>query len=262
MAKFRAARRLWARLMRERFGAEDPRSWRLRFHTQTAGVTLTATQPENNVVRVALEALAAVLGGTQSLHANAMDEALSLPTVKAALLALRTQQILAHETGVSHTVDPVGGAYAVEALTGEVEAQAEAYLARIDRRGGTLKALETGYIQREIAREAYRHQREVEAGRRTIVGVNAFQEEGAAEVPITRIDPALEEKQVRRVQDVRRRRDARRAEGALQSLREGAEEGANLTPLVLEAARHRATLGEISDALRQVYGEFRPLREY
>ncbi len=262
VAKFRAARRLWARIMRERFGAQDPRSQLLRFHTQTAGVALTAQQVENNAVRVALQALAAILGGTQSLHANSMDEALSLPTEKSALLALRTQQILAHESGLVNTVDPTAGSYAIEALTAKIEERAEGYLKRIDQLGGTLKCLEKGFVQREIAEEAYRQQREVEAGRRTIVGVNAFSEEGPLRIQVTKIDPATEQKQVRKLIELKSRRNGQEVEGTLGGLMEAADRGENLVPFVLKACRSRATLGEISDALREVYGEFRPLREF
>ncbi|MFQ5837742.1 MAG: methylmalonyl-CoA mutase [Thermoplasmata archaeon] len=262
VAKFRAARRLWARIMRERFDAKDPRSWRLRFHTQTAGVSLTAQQPENNVVRVAIQALAAVLGGTQSLHTNAMDEALSLPTEKSALLALRTQQILAHESGVVNTVDPAAGSFLVEALTDEIEEQADKYIQRIDQLGGTIRALQTGFVQGEIAEEAYRHQRNVESGRRIVVGVNSYREDEPARIQLMRIDASLEEGQVERLKDLRRRRDAAKVEKALSNLKEAAEREDNLVQYVIEAAASKATLGEISDALREVYGQFRPLREF
>ncbi len=262
VAKFRAARRLWARVMKERFGAKDPRSWLLRFHTQTAGVSLTAQQAENNAVRVAIQALAAILGGTQSLHTNSMDEALSLPSEKSVLLALRTQQILAHESGVANTVDPTAGSFVIEALTDEIEERAERYLKRVHQLGGMLRALEKGFIQKEIADEAYRSQREVEAGRRVIVGVNAFVEEGPAKIRTTRIDQAIEEKQKRRLRERKRRRDQKTVEHSLAELREAADRDDNLVPYVIESARRHATLGEMSDALREVYGEFRPLREF
>ncbi len=261
VAKFRAARRIWARIMKDRFGAQDERSWLLRFHTQTAGAALTAQQPENNVVRVALQALAAVLGGTQSLHTNAMDEALSIPTEKAALVALRTQQILAHESGVGNTADPVAGSYAIETLTDDIEERAEKYLRRIDQLGGTLKALERGYIQKEIANEAYRYQREVESGRRTVVGINAYLEEPSP-FRITRVDPKLERRQIGRLRELRGSRDSKAAERALGSLKEASERDENVMPLVREAVASKATLGEISDGLREVYGEFSPLREF
>lgn len=262
VAKFRAARRLWARIMRESFGAENPKSWLMRFHTQTAGAALTAQQPENNVVRVAIQALAAVLGGTQSLHANSMDEALSLPTEASARLALRTQQILAHESGVVNVIDPVGGAFGVEALTDEIEERANRYLERIRKLGGTLRALESGFIQREIAEEAYRYQRTVEDGNRIVVGVNAFTEDKPAQIQMTRIDPRLEDKQVKRLKELRDRRDRGKVEHSLVCLKEAAEQEENLFPFVIEAARHRCSLGEISDALRDVYGEFSPLKEF
>ncbi len=262
VAKFRAARRLWARIMRESFGAKDPKSWLMRFHTQTAGAALTAQQPENNAVRVAIQALAAVLGGTQSLHANSMDEALSLPTEASARLALRTQQIIAHESGVANVIDPAGGAYGVEALTDEIEERANQYLERIRKLGGTLRALESGFIQREIAEEAYRYQRDVEDGSRIVVGVNAFTEEEPADIQMSRIDPRLEAKQVKRLNELRDHRDGRKVEHSLARLKEAAEREENLFPYVIEAARHRCSLGEISDSLRDVYGEFSPIKEF
>jgi methylmalonyl-CoA mutase N-terminal domain/subunit len=258
IAKFRAARRLWARTMRDRFQAEDPRSWALRFHTQTAGVALTAQQPENNVVRVALQALAAVLGGTQSLHTNARDEALALPTDESALLALRTQQILAYETGVADTVDPVAGSYYVESLTTEIERQAQAYLDRIQQMGGMLRAIEQGYVQREIGEAAYREQQEVEAGRRVIVGVNRFQAAEDRPPRILRVDPAAVQRQQARLARVRVERDGRRVQMALSALREGAGGSENLLPLILEAVRAYATIGEICDTLRASFGIYRP----
>jgi methylmalonyl-CoA mutase, N-terminal domain len=258
VAKFRAARRLWARIMRQRFRARDPRSWMLRFHTQTAGVALTAQQPDNNVVRVTLQALAAVLGGTQSLHTNARDEALALPTDAAALLALRTQQIIASETGVADTVDPLAGAYFVERLTAEIEQQATAYLDRIERIGGMLRAIEQGYVQREIGDAAYKEQQDVEAGRRVIVGVNRYQTAGDSSPSILRVDPAVVDRQKARLRRVRAERDATRVRAALSELGRAAAGRGNLLPLILEAVRAYATIGEICDALRAVFGVYRP----
>ncbi len=261
VAKFRAARRLWARLMRERVGAKNPRSWQLRFHTQTGGSTLTAQQPENNVVRVALQALAAVCGGTQSLHTNSLDEALALPSESAATLALRTQQVIAHETGAADTVDPFAGSYFVEALTGEIEQAAAAYLERIDEFGGALGAIEAGYPQEEISRSAYAYQMAVEREEQVIVGVNRFtdaEEQGPAPFPI---DPAIEVRQVERVRAFRQARDGQAAARALQSLESAASAEDNLMPLIIDAVRKRATLGEICDTLRGVFGEYqRPER--
>ncbi len=258
IAKYRAARRLWARIVRERFHSQDSRSWALRFHTQTAGVALTAQQPDNNVVRVALQALAAVLGGTQSLHTNAMDEALALPTDEAALLALRTQQILASETGVANTVDPVAGSYYVESLTSEIERRAQAYLDTIGQIGGMLRAIEQGFVQREIGEAAYREQREVEAGRRVIVGVNRFQAAEDRHPAILRMDPAVVQRQRARLARVRAERDGTRAERALAALGDGARGTGNLLPLILEAVRAYATIGEICDTLRASFGVYRP----
>jgi methylmalonyl-CoA mutase, N-terminal domain len=255
IAKYRAARRLWARLMRDRFGARDPRSMMLRFHAQTAGSSLTAQQPENNIVRVAIQALAAVLGGCQSLHANALDEALALPTEDAARLALRTQQILAHESGVANTVDPVGGSYAIEHLTGEIEAGARACIERIDARGGMLRAIETGYVQREIQKAAYEYQQSVERNERIIVGVNRYRTEQQEPIPILRIDPAIEQEQVERLHALRARRDAARAAKAVAEVERRARTGENLMPAILAAVEAYATVGEISDALRRVFGE-------
>jgi len=256
IAKYRAARRLWAHIMRERFGARDPRSMTLRFHAQTAGSSLTAQQPNNNIVRVAVEALAAVLGGCQSLHANALDEALALPTEDAALLALRTQQILAHETGVANTVDPVGGAYAIEWLTDEIERQAKAIIARIDALGGTLRAIETGYIQREIQNAAYEYQQKIERGERVVVGVNRFRSAEQTPTPILRIDPAIEREQLERLSALRASRDAGRAAAAVAAVESRARSGENLMPAILAAVEALATVGEISDALRRVFGEY------
>ena len=258
VAKFRAARRLWAHLMRERFGARDPRSWMLRFHTQTAGVALTAQQPENNVVRVAIQALAAVLGGTQSLHTNAMDEALALPTDASALLALRTQQLIAQETGVAHTVDPLGGAYFVEFLTSTIEARASALIRQIEDAGGVLRALETGFIQRQIADSAYRDSQRIERGERIVVGVNRYQAEDGARLPIHRGAPEVAVRQRTRLAELRRTRDGSAVDRSLRAL-EGAAAGPdNLMPFILDAVRAYATVGEICDTLRAVFGVHRP----
>lgn len=262
VAKFRAARRLWGKVMAERFGAEEVRSRLLRFHTQTAGAALTAQQPHVNVVRATLQALAAVLGGTQSLHVSAMDEALGLPTKGAARLALRTQQILAHESGVGNTVDPVAGSYYIEALTDEIESRAAKYLDRIEQLGGMERALERGFVQKEIAGEAFRFQQEVEAGERQIIGVNAYVEDAPPSVETTRIDPAVEEKRTTEIRRLREGRDPSTVERTLAALQETAEEGENLLPAVLEAVRGQATLGEVSEALRAVYGTYRPLQEF
>jgi methylmalonyl-CoA mutase N-terminal domain/subunit len=257
IAKYRAARRLWAHLMRERFGARDPRSLMLRFHAQTAGSSLTAQQPENNIVRVALQALAAVLGGCQSLHANALDEALALPTEQSALLALRTQQILAHETGVANTVDPVGGAYAIEYLTDEIERRARQSIERIDALGGMLRAIETGYVQREIQKSAYEYQQQVEKNERIVVGVNRFRTERQEPIPTLRIDPALEREQIDRLNALRARRDSLKSKAAVAEVESRARSGANLMPAILAAVEAYATVGEISDAMRRVFGEHR-----
>ncbi|HEV3468863.1 MAG TPA: methylmalonyl-CoA mutase family protein [Pyrinomonadaceae bacterium] len=257
VAKFRAARRLWARLMRDRFGARDPRSQMLRFHTQTAGSTLTAQQPEVNAVRTTIQALAAVLGGTQSLHTNSLDEALALPTEASARLALRTQQVIAHESGVADTVDPLAGSYAVEHLTDEVERRALDYVEKIDAMGGMLRAIETGYVQREIQEAAYSYQRAVETGEAVVVGVNRFRSEEEAPVETLRIDPSVERAQVERVRALRERRDAERVEVAL-TLLEGAARGTeNLLPHILACVEAYATVGEISHRLRRVWGEYR-----
>jgi len=262
VAKFRAARRLWTELMRERFAPRDERSSWLRFHTQTAGSTLTAQQPANNVVRVALQALAAVCGGTQSLHTNALDEALGLPTEEAARLALRTQQVIAHESGVANVADPLGGSYVIEAWTDEIVARARDYIGRIDAMGGALAALEAGFQQREIADAAYRYQIAVEEGREKVVGVNVFAAGGAAgetEAPtaVLSIDPEAERAQVERLRALRERREAPRAAAALAALAAAAAEEKNVMPAMLDAVRAECTLGEIADALRTVYGEYR-----
>jgi len=256
VAKFRAARRLWARLMRERFKAQDPRSWMFRFHTQTAGSTLTAQQPHVNIVRVTLQALAAVLGGTQSLHTNARDEALALPTEASALLALRTQQILAAESGVANTVDPLAGSYAIEKLTNEIEAKALEYLRKIEAAGGMVRAIESGYVQREIQQAAYEYQRAIEAGERVVVGVNQYVDETSASPPLLRIDPETERAQVERLAKLRARRDAARVDAALGAVEETARSDRNLLPAILDAVKAYATVGEISDRLRKVFGEY------
>ncbi|HYN84970.1 MAG TPA: methylmalonyl-CoA mutase family protein [Pyrinomonadaceae bacterium] len=257
VSKVRAARRLWARLMRERFGARDPRSLMLRFHTQTAGSTLTAQQPEVNVVRTTIQALAAVLGGTQSLHTNAMDEALALPTEQSARLALRTQQTIAHESGVADTVDPLGGSYAVEHLTDEIERRASDYIEKIDALGGMLRAIETGYVQREIQEAAYQYQRAVESGDAIVVGVNRFRSEDETPVPTLRVDDASERAQVERVRALRERRDEEAARASLVALEEAARGTENLLPRILRCVEAFATVGEISHTLRRVWGEYR-----
>ena len=257
IAKFRAARRLYARIMRERFGAKDDRSCMLRFHTQTAGSSLTAQQPDVNLVRTAIEAMAAVLGGTQSLHTNSRDEALGLPTEESARLALRTQQIIAHETGVTNTADPVGGSFYIEALTDRLESGALEYIGRIDAMGGALRAIEAGFMQAEIQSAAYQYQREVEAGARVIVGVNRFQMAEAETVPVFRINPEIERAQVESVRALRLQRDACTWKQRLEDLESAARGGGNLMPPILAAAEASATVGEISDTLRVVFGEYR-----
>ncbi len=259
VAKFRAARRMWAHIMRERFAARDPRSWMLRFHTQTAGVTLQAQQIDNNVARVTVQALAAILGGTQSLHTNAKDEALALPTAETAQLALRTQQVLAYESGVAEVVDPLAGSYYVEWLTDEVERRAWEYIERIDERGGALAAVESGYVQNEIQESAYDYQRQVERQERIIVGVNRFQTEQPESAPaILVVDPAIRQRQCARLQALRARRDGVRCSALLQDLEQAAaKENVNLLPLIVEAVEAYCTLGEISDAFRHVWGEAR-----
>jgi methylmalonyl-CoA mutase N-terminal domain/subunit len=257
IAKFRAARRLYAKLMRDRFGARDPKSAMLRFHVQTAGSTLTAQQPDVNIVRTALEALSAVLGGAQSLHTNSRDEALGLPTEESARIALRTQQIIAYETGVVHTPDPVGGSAYIEGLTDEIERGVMEYLAQIDERGGTLRAIETGYIQNEIQDAAYRWQRAVETGERVVVGVNRFQQEDGRAVPPFRVDPEGERAQIDRLRAFRAGRAAQPVAEKLAALERTAGGTGNLMPPILEAAAAHATLGEIADTLRRVFGEYR-----
>jgi methylmalonyl-CoA mutase N-terminal domain/subunit len=257
VSKFRAARRLWARIVTQRFGATRPDAARLRFHTQTSGVTLTAQQPENNVVRVALQALAAVLGGTQSLHTNSRDEALWLPTEESVQIALRTQQIIAHESGVADTVDPLGGSYYVEQLTDQIEARARDYIARIDDLGGAPAAIESGYIQREIQESAYRQQREVESEETIIVGVNEFVDGDRVALSRLAMNPAIEKEQHARLESLRSRRDEAAVETALAHLRETARGSGNVMPAILDAVHAYATLGEMCDVLREVFGEYR-----
>jgi methylmalonyl-CoA mutase N-terminal domain/subunit len=257
VAKFRAARRMWAGIMREHFRAKSPRSWMLRFHTQTAGSTLTAQQPENNIVRTALQALAAVLGGTQSLHTNSYDEALALPTEQAARIALRTQQIVAYESGVPQTVDPLAGSYYIEALTNEIETRAAAYLGKIEALGGMIKALERGYVQQEIQNAAYEYQQQVDRQEAVVVGVNRFAVEEEKPIPIQRIDEALERRQVERLRALRARRDSGPWRAALQQIEAAAHSGENLMPRILAAVEASATVGEISDTMRKVFGEYK-----
>src|SRR5207302_5028725 len=254
IAKYRAARRLWAKIMVERFGAKDPRSLMLRFHAQTAGSSLTAQQPENNIVRVAIQALAAVLGGCQSLHTNSLDEALALPTEDAALIALRTQQILANETGVANTVDPVAGSYAIESLTNEIEKGAIEYIQNVDKMGGMLRAIEAGFIQGEIQKAAYEFQRAIENKEQIVVGVNDFVREQGRTIPTLRIDIEIERSQIARLNALRAKRDSARAKSALAELQRRAATSENLLPAILAAVEAYATVGEISDALRRVFG--------
>jgi methylmalonyl-CoA mutase N-terminal domain/subunit len=256
VAKFRAARRLWAKIMRQRFGAQNPRSWMLRFHTQTGGSTLTAQQPENNVVRVTLQALAAVMGGTQSLHTNSMDEALWLPTEKSARLALRTQQIIAHESGVADSIDPLAGSYLVEYLTDEIERRAEAYLQQIDAMGGALAAIENGYIQNEIQEAAYQYQRAIEQEQAIVVGVNAYQVDETITLERLIVDPAVEAAQCARLKALRQRRDASRVHECLTTLEKAANSDENLLPVFIHCVENDLTLGEICGVLRSVWGEY------
>jgi len=259
IAKFRAARRIWARKMRDDFGAQDPRSWMVRFHTQTAGVSLTAQQPENNIVRTAFEALAAVLGGTQSLHTNSMDETLSLPTEKAVKIALRTQQVIAEETGAASVADPLAGSYLVEAETNRLEAEAERYFEEIERRGGVVPCIDAGWIQREIHNSAVAYQKALEAGTKRIVGVNSFVEEGGGkpEIELHRIDPAVEAEQHARLAALRKRRDNARAARELEAIGEACRDGSNLLERFVSAAHAYCTLGEIAQVLRTEFGEYR-----
>jgi methylmalonyl-CoA mutase N-terminal domain/subunit len=257
IAKYRAARRIWARELRDRYGAKDPRSWLMRFHTQTAGVSLTAQQPEVNIVRTAIEALAAVLGGTQSLHTNSFDEALALPTEDAVRIALRTQQVIAHETGVVNTIDPLGGSYYLEHLTSELERQAYDYFDRIEKLGGVISAIEENFMQREIAEASFRYQGEVERGERVVVGVNRYALEQEAPVELLHIDPAVEAKQIERVRGVRDRRDSGQVEAALARMRADAESDVNLMPAIVDAARVYTTMGEMCETFRGVWGVWR-----
>jgi methylmalonyl-CoA mutase N-terminal domain/subunit len=257
VAKFRAARRMWAKIMRNQFKAKDPKSWMLRFHTQTAGSTLTAQQPENNIVRTAIQALAAVLGGTQSLHTNSFDEALALPTEASARIALRTQQVIAFESGAPQTVDPLAGSYYIESLTSEIEKRAVDYLEKIEAMGGMLKAIERGYVQQEIQNAAYEYQQAVDREQAIVVGVNRFQMELENAVPIQRIDPSLEAKQVERLRALRAKRNGETWEAALRGVEDTARSGDNLIPRILAAVEANATVGEISDAMRKVYGEYK-----
>jgi methylmalonyl-CoA mutase N-terminal domain/subunit len=256
VAKFRAARRMWARIMQERFHAKNPKSLMLRFHTQTAGSTLTAQQPENNIVRTALQAMAAVLGGTQSLHTNGFDEALGLPTEEAARVALRTQQIVGYETGVANTIDPLAGSYYIESLTSEIERRAQLYLEKIESLGGTLRAIEQGYIQQEIQNAAYDFQQGVDRLENVVVGVNRFQGEGDRSVPVLRIDEALEGRQVERLRVLRARRDKAKWESAIRTVEDAARGDQNLMPHIIHAVESYCTVGEISDTLRKVFGEY------
>ncbi len=257
IAKFRAARRIWARLMRDKYGAKDPKSWLMRFHTQTAGVSLTAQQPENNIVRTALEALAAVLGGTQSLHTNSMDEVLALPSEKAVEIALRTQQIIAFETGVVNTVDPLGGSYFVEALTDQMEQGALDYFARIDELGGVLAGIDQGFFQREIGESAFVYQKQLESREKIMVGVNDFVKNQAIDIPILKIDPQVERTQIQRLQDLKLSRDNARVRATLYELQAATERDENVMPYILDAVRAYATIQEVSDTLKVVYGTYR-----
>ena len=258
VAKYRAARRIWAREMRTRFGATNERSWWMRTHAQTAGAALTAEQPENNVARVALQALAAVLGGTQSLHTNSLDEVYALPSAGAALTALRTQQIIAHESGVANSVDPLGGSYLVESLTDELERQAYEYFRKIDEMGGVVPAIESGFLQGEIADASFRYQQEVDAKRRIIVGVNEYETEEPVKIPLLAMDPEGERRHLERLHRVRRERDSSAVQATLAALRRAADGSENLMPYILDAVKVYATLGEVSDTLRQVWGEYLP----
>ncbi len=259
IAKFRAARRLWARIVRTRLKAEKPTSWQLRFHTQTSGVALTAQQPHNNIIRVALQALASVLGGTQSLHTNSFDEAYALPSQGAATIALRTQQIIAHESGVTDTIDPLAGSYYIEALTNQIEEEAIRYIEEIEKQGGAVRAIEGGYMQKEITESAYKHQKTVERKERVIVGVNEFETEENAPMKLLRVDPAVEEKVVSRLKSFKRRRDPSKVAASLDELRRAAEGGTeNLVPYIVQSVKAKTTLGEICDTLREVFGEYRP----
>jgi len=257
IAKMRAARRIYARRLRDQYGAKNERSWMLRFHTQTAGCTLTAQQPENNIVRVAYQALAGVLGGTQSLHTNSMDETLALPSEKAVKIALRTQQIIAYETGVPHTIDPFAGSYFMEDLTNKMEARAEEYFKKIDELGGVIPAIEKGFFQREIARAAYQYQMEIERNDRLIVGVNAFKEKDEKiEIPLLQISPEVEKQQVKQLKQLRNSRDNAQVKAALKELKEAAKGRTNLMPILVKCSKAYATVGEMVNTLKEVFGEY------
>ena len=262
IAKYRAARRIWAKRMRDKYKAKDPRSWLLRFHTQTAGCTLTAQQPENNIIRTAYQGLSAVLGGTQSLHTNSMDETLALPTEKAVTIALRTQQIIAHESGVAKVVDPLGGSYYLESLTSQMEQGAEDYFKQIDQLGGVIPAIEQGFFQREIAKSAYQYQQDIEAKKRIIVGINEFKEEETVPIELLKITPKTEREQCQRMKKLRQRRNRRKVTASLDAVRQAARDNSNLMPRFLEAARSYATLGEIIQALREEFGEYKEPPNY
>ncbi len=260
IAKFRAARRLWARIMKERFHAKSPKSMKLRFHTQTAGCSLTAQQPENNIVRVTIQALAAVLGGTQSLHTNSMDEAYALPTEKAVRIALRTQQIIAHESGVTNTIDPLAGSYFIESLTNQIEDAALKYIKKIDDMGGILTAIERGYVQNEIAESAYRYQKAVDMGKKIVVGINKYSDSDKASIELLKVNPEVEDKQKRRLVQLRKERNGKEVKRDLAEIKRVAGNGENLMPVILNAVKSYATLGEICDVLRDVFGEYRPVQ--
>jgi methylmalonyl-CoA mutase N-terminal domain/subunit len=262
IAKFRAARRMWARIMKERFGAKNPQSLKLRFHTQTAGCTLTAQQPMNNIIRVAFQALSAVLGGTQSLHTNSMDETLALPTQEAVTIALRTQQIIAHETGAANTIDPLAGSYFVEYLTSYLESEAWQYIKRIDEMGGMVSAIEKGYPQREITEAAHRYQLEIEEGKRIIVGINEFIMSEDVSIPVLKIEPEVAETQIKNLKRIKQQRDSRAVLSTLRTIKSKAQTDENLMPFILEAVKAYATLGEICDVLREVFGEYQDPAEF
>ena len=262
IAKFRAARRLWARIMRDRFHAKSPKSLKLRFHTQTAGCSLTAQQPENNIVRVTVQALAAVLGGTQSLHTNSMDEAYALPTEKAVRIALRTQQIIANESGVINTIDPLAGSYFIESLTKQIEDAAMKYINKIDDMGGILTAIEKGYVQREIAESAYRYQKSVDGSEKIVIGVNKYRDSEKTRIETLKVNPEVEEKQKRRLEKLRKERDGEEVKRALAEIRRVAGSKENLMPVVLDAVKSYATLGEICDVLKNMFGEYRPMQRF
>jgi methylmalonyl-CoA mutase N-terminal domain/subunit len=256
IAKYRAARRIWARMMREHFNAKDPRSYLLRFHTQTAGCTLTAQQPENNIMRTAYQALSAVLGGTQSLHTNSMDETYALPTEKAVKIALRTQQLLAYETGVANTIDPLGGSYYVEELTSELEKHAYEYFEKIDKLGGVIKAIEKGFFQKEISRSAYQYQKALEKKEKYHIGVNVFEEEDRPEIEVLKIPPAVEKFQLKQLRKLKRERNNRKVKQGLRALREAARSGENIMPRILACVRAYATLGEMCSTLKEEFGVY------